>query len=66
MMSFVLLSLSYNFDFLAQLAQPIRLILAYTETEYEDKRYTCGPAPGNVILVLNTLCLCFKHAHFYE
>lgn len=27
------------------LAQPIRLLLEYTETEYEDKRYTCGPAP---------------------
>ena len=27
------------------LAQPIRLLLAYTETEYQDKRYKCGPAP---------------------
>merc|ERR1712136_498010 len=27
------------------LAQPIRLLLAYTETKYEDKYYVCGPAP---------------------
>jgi len=27
------------------LAQPIRLLLAYTGTDYEDKRYTIGPAP---------------------
>ncbi|XP_046839861.1 glutathione S-transferase Mu 1-like [Xenia sp. Carnegie-2017] len=27
------------------LAQPIRFLLAYTSTEYEDKRYTCGPPP---------------------
>lgn len=27
------------------LAQPIRLLLAYTGTEYEDKYYVCGPAP---------------------
>ncbi|KAK4020175.1 hypothetical protein OUZ56_002169 [Daphnia magna] len=25
------------------LAQPIRLLLAYTQTEYEDKRYVVGP-----------------------
>merc|ERR1712071_640098 len=25
------------------LAQPIRLLLAYTETKYEDKYYVCGP-----------------------
>lgn len=28
-----------------QLAQPIRMLLAYTETKYEDKYYVCGPAP---------------------
>ncbi len=28
-----------------QLAQPIRLLLAYTGTEFEDKYYVCGPAP---------------------
>lgn len=28
------------------LAQPIRLLLAYTETDYEDKLLACGPAPG--------------------
>jgi len=28
------------------LAQPIRLLLAYTETDYEDKLLSCGPAPG--------------------
>jgi len=27
------------------LAQPIRMLLAYTETKYEDKYYVCGPAP---------------------
>jgi len=27
------------------LAQQIRLLLAYTETEFEDKRYNIGPAP---------------------
>ncbi|GFQ68790.1 glutathione S-transferase Mu 1 [Trichonephila clavata] len=27
------------------LAQPIRLMLAYSETEYEDKKYEYGPAP---------------------
>jgi len=27
------------------LAQPIRLLLAYTDTKYEDKYYVCGPAP---------------------
>ncbi|XP_034508118.1 glutathione S-transferase Mu 4-like [Ambystoma mexicanum] len=27
------------------MAQPIRLLLEYTGTEYEEKRYTCGPAP---------------------
>ncbi|XP_066267337.1 glutathione S-transferase Mu 1-like [Branchiostoma lanceolatum] len=27
------------------LAQPIRLLLEYTGTEYEEKRYECGPAP---------------------
>ncbi|CAG0891824.1 unnamed protein product, partial [Cyprideis torosa] len=27
------------------LAQPIRLLLHYTGTEFEDKYYVCGPAP---------------------
>jgi len=27
------------------LAQPIRLLLAYTETEFEDRQLSCGPAP---------------------
>ncbi|KAK4306257.1 hypothetical protein Pmani_021906 [Petrolisthes manimaculis] len=27
------------------LAQPIRLLLEYTGTEFEDKYYECGPAP---------------------
>ncbi|XP_054163617.1 glutathione S-transferase-like [Oppia nitens] len=27
------------------LGQPIRLLLAYTDTKYVDKRYNCGPAP---------------------
>lgn len=27
------------------LAQPIRLMLEYTGTEFEDKKYECGPAP---------------------
>ena len=27
------------------LAQPLRLLLAYTGTDFEDKRYQCGPAP---------------------
>ncbi|CAL8088609.1 unnamed protein product [Orchesella dallaii] len=27
------------------LAQPIRLLLEYTGTEWEDKLYACGPAP---------------------
>ena len=27
------------------LAQPVRLLLAYTGTEYEDKLLSCGPAP---------------------
>ncbi|XP_054156466.1 glutathione S-transferase Mu 1-like [Oppia nitens] len=27
------------------LGQPIRLLLAYTETEYEDKRFNYGPPP---------------------
>ncbi|XP_028652916.1 glutathione S-transferase Mu 1-like [Erpetoichthys calabaricus] len=28
------------------LAQPIRLLLEYTETKYEDKLYSCGEAPN--------------------
>jgi len=28
------------------LAQPIRLLLEYTGTEYEDKMMSCGPAPS--------------------
>ncbi|XP_069489083.1 glutathione S-transferase Mu 4-like isoform X3 [Ambystoma mexicanum] len=28
-----------------ELAHSIRLLLEYTGTEYEDKMYTCGPAP---------------------
>ncbi|XP_064092325.1 glutathione S-transferase Mu 4-like isoform X2 [Macrobrachium nipponense] len=28
------------------LAQPIRLLLKYTKTEFEDKRYPVGPAPN--------------------
>ncbi|KAG0727254.1 Glutathione S-transferase Mu 3 [Chionoecetes opilio] len=28
------------------LAQPIRLLLEYTGTQFEDKYYKCGPAPG--------------------
>ncbi|XP_029511454.1 glutathione S-transferase Mu 3-like [Oncorhynchus nerka] len=28
------------------LAQPIRLLLEYTDTKYEDKFYTCGEAPN--------------------
>jgi len=28
------------------LAQPIRLLLAYTGTEFEDKMYQCGPGPA--------------------
>ena len=28
-----------------QLAQPIRLLLEYTGTKYEEKFYKCGPAP---------------------
>jgi len=27
------------------LAQPIRLLLAYTETEFTEKRYNVGPKP---------------------
>jgi len=27
------------------LAEPVRLILEYTKTEFEDKHYVCGPAP---------------------
>jgi len=27
------------------LAQPIRMLLAYAETEFEDKQLSCGPAP---------------------
>ena len=27
------------------MAQPIRLLLKYTKTEFEDKYYVCGPAP---------------------
>merc|ERR1711872_592073 len=28
------------------LAQPIRLLLTYTGTDFEDKMLSCGPAPG--------------------
>ncbi len=28
-----------------QFSQPIRLLLAYTETEHEEKFYKLGPAP---------------------
>ena len=28
-----------------KLAQPIRLLLEYTETKFEDKMMRCGPAP---------------------
>ena len=28
-----------------QLAQPIRLLLAHTGTEFVDKYYNCGPPP---------------------
>lgn len=31
---------------LVQLAQPIRLLLEYTGTKYEDKFYVCGEAPN--------------------
>lgn len=37
--------LKKNFPFPSQLAQPIRLLLEYTGTEYEEKIYDCGPAP---------------------
>jgi glutathione S-transferase len=30
---------------LFQLAQPIRLLLEYTGTKFEDKHMSCGPAP---------------------
>ena len=28
-----------------QLAQPIRMLLEHTGTEYKEKQYKCGPAP---------------------
>ena len=28
------------------MAQPIRLLLHYLGTEFEDKYFVCGPAPG--------------------
>lgn len=28
-----------------QLAQPIRLLLEYTKTPFEDRKVSCGPAP---------------------
>lgn len=28
-----------------QLGQPIRLMLAYSETPFVDKQYACGPGP---------------------
>jgi len=38
-----------------QLAESIRMLLHYTKTEFEDKRFVCGDAPGlNFIRILNT------------
>lgn len=34
-----------------QLAQPVRLLLEYTGTEYENKLYTCGE--GNLLTPLH-------------
>jgi hypothetical protein len=31
--------------FCQQLGQPIRLLLAYTDTDYEERIYEIGPAP---------------------
>jgi len=51
------------------LAQPIRLLLAYTETDYEDKRYTLGPAPeydrGEWLTDKVTLGLDFPNLPYY-
>jgi hypothetical protein len=38
-----------NFSSFLKVAQPIRLLLAYTETEYIDKRYNYGQTPEDQI-----------------
>ena len=37
---------TWIFKHFFQLAQPIRLLLEHTGTEYEEKIYDCGPAPN--------------------
>jgi glutathione S-transferase len=50
-------------------AQPIRLLLAYTRTEYKDKRYEVGPAPTydktDWLSVKFTLGLDFPNLPYY-
>jgi hypothetical protein len=41
--------MNVNFSSLSKVAQPIRLLLAYTETEYIDKRYNYGQTPEDQI-----------------
>ena len=51
------------------LAQPIRLLLAYTETPFEDKKYAYGPAPdydrSAWLKEKNTLGLEFPNLPYY-
>ncbi len=40
-----------------QIAQPIRLLLAYVQEDYEDKRYQCGPGKRCIAC---SICFCFN------
>ncbi|XP_068601183.1 glutathione S-transferase mu, tandem duplicate 1 [Brachionichthys hirsutus] len=52
------------------LAQPIRLLLEYTGTKYEDKFYTCGEAPNYDkscwFDTKHTLNMCFPNLPYLE
>jgi len=52
------------------LAQPIRMMLEYSGIEYEDKKYSCGPAPdfdrSSWFSVKNSLGLDFPNLPYYK
>ncbi len=52
-----------------QLAQPIRLLLEYTKTQFEDRKLSTGPAPdydrSAWTSVKNTLGLQFPNLPYY-
>ena len=56
-------------DFFTQLSQPVRLLLAFTETEHVEKFYEMGPAPtfdkSDFHNVKDTLGLDFPNLPYY-